>query len=105
MPYDADPDRITALLEKAYQVTRRTPICGRKILSPIEVRGITEVNDYAFVVQARIKTAPGEQDMIRRAFNRILKNLFDEAGIRIPSPPTSVARPELSPSLTNTKMP
>jgi small-conductance mechanosensitive channel len=104
--YDADPDKVQALLEKAYQMLRRNSTFGKRLLSPIEVRGITEVSDYAVVFQARLKTAPGQQDAVKRAFNRILKTLCDEAGFPVPTPPYGSERSgTILPSLTNTLPP
>lgn len=99
--YKEDPDAIQQLLEKAYHALRKVPIYSRKILAPIEIRGIIDVTDYSIVFQARLKTAPGQQDFIKRAFNRVLKQIFDEEGIRIPSPVYPVLEKH-GPSLTNT---
>lgn len=99
--YDADPEKVTQLLEKAYQTLKRTPSCSRKLLAA-EIRGITDVTDYAMVFQARLKTAPGQQDFIKRAYNKVLKQLCDESGVRIPTPPYHGERSIKMPSLTNT---
>lgn len=99
--YKEDPDTIQQLLEKAYQTLRKAPLHGRKVLAPIEIRGIVDVTDYSMVFQARLKTAPGQQDSVKRAFNRVLKQVFDEAGISIPSPAYPIFE-KGGPSLTNT---
>lgn len=99
--YKEDPDAIQQLLEKAYQILRKTPADSRKILAPLEIRGIIDVTDYSMVFQARLKTAPGQQDFVKRAFNRALKQIFDEAGVKIPSPAYPYME-KTSPSLTNT---
>ncbi len=102
--YDTDPEKIQQLLEKAYQTLRRTSGMNKKILAPIEIRGITDISDYAIVFQARLKTAPGQQDIVRRAYNKILKQLCDEAGIRVPSP-SYPGFQQKQPSLTSTVLP
>jgi small conductance mechanosensitive channel len=102
--YDADPEKIQQLLEKAYQILRRTSGMNKKILAPIEIRGITDISDYAIIFQARLKTAPGQQDIVRRAYNKILKQLCDEAGVRVPSP-SYPGFQQKQPSLTNTVLP
>ena len=38
------------------------------------------------VLRARIKTRPGQQWAVGRAYNAIIKRLFDEHGIEIPYP-------------------
>ena len=98
--YNESVDRVQACVEKAFQVLKKTPGVGRQTLSPLEIRGLQEVTSYSIVFQIRIRTAPGAQDAVRRAFNRILKKLFDEEGITVPATTCSVALSQ--PSLTNT---
>ena len=63
---------------------------GPDILQPIDVQGLNSLDDSAVVIRARIKTRPGRQWAMRRAFNRRMKNRFDELGIEIPFPQTTV---------------
>jgi small-conductance mechanosensitive channel len=63
---------------------------GPDILEPINVQGLNSLDDSAVVIRARIKTKPGMQWSMRRAFNRRMKNRFDELGIEIPFPQTTV---------------
>jgi small conductance mechanosensitive channel len=63
---------------------------SRDILEPINVQGLNSLDDSAVVIRARIKTKPGKQWSMRRAFNRRMKNRFDELGIEIPFPQTTV---------------
>ncbi len=60
------------------------------ILSDIEMDGVTELADSSVIVRARIKTVPGKQWMIGRAYNEIVKRIFDERGIEIPFPHMTV---------------
>ncbi len=98
--YGENLDRVQALIEKAFAMVKRFPIFGRRIVGPLEIRGVNEVTSYSVVFQVKITTAPNMQDSIRRAFNRQLKQLFDEAGIVVPIPPFSASK--AIPSLTNT---
>lgn len=100
--YSENLDRVQILIEKAFTLVKRVPIFGRRILGPLEIRGVNEVTSYSVVLQVKITTAPNMQDMIRRAFNRQLKQLFDEAGIIVPVPPASFSK-SIS-SLTNTAL-
>ncbi len=61
-----------------------------KILDPLEMHGVTAFGDSAVMVRARIKTRPGDQWAVGRAYNEILKEVFDEAGIEIPFPHMTV---------------
>lgn len=56
------------------------------ILEPLEMHGVVEFADSSVVVRARIKTVPGSQWAVGRAFNELVKEVFDERGIEIPYP-------------------
>src|SRR3546814_3543246 len=50
------------------------------------MQGVTEFRDSAVVVRGRIKTLPGSQWGAGRAYNEIIKRIFDEHGIELPFP-------------------
>src|SRR3546814_13041469 len=50
------------------------------------MHGVTTFGDSAVVVRGRIKTLPGSQWAAGRAYNEIIKKVFDERGIEIPYP-------------------
>lgn len=56
------------------------------ILEPINVHGVTQLADSAVMIRISIKTTPGEQWIVGRAYNRLVKMYFDAAGIEIPYP-------------------
>jgi moderate conductance mechanosensitive channel len=60
------------------------------IIGGFEMHGVTDLGDSAVVVRGRIKTAPGEQWAVGRAYNEIVKELFDERNIEIPFPHMTV---------------
>src|SRR5690606_28358632 len=60
------------------------------VLENIEIPGVTALNERGFSVRVLIKTRPGSQWMIQRAFNRLVKQRFDAAGIEIPYPHTVI---------------
>ena len=72
------------MMEAFYQV--RASEAGRDIIGPMEMHGVVELGDSAVVVRSRIKTKPGSQWAIGRAYNEYLKSVFDEHGIEIPYP-------------------
>jgi small conductance mechanosensitive channel len=59
---------------------------GDNILDDIEMQGVTEFADSAVTVRARIRTKPGLQWAVGRAYNEIIKRVFDRRGIEIPFP-------------------
>lgn len=56
------------------------------ILEDMTWFGLQTFGDSAIVLRSRIKTAPGKQWSVGRAYNAILKRIFDERGIEIPFP-------------------
>lgn len=59
---------------------------GSAIVGPFEMHGLTEFGDSAITVRARIKTEPGKQWALGRAYNEIVKEIFDDRGIEMPFP-------------------
>ena len=84
--YKEDVDRVTRVIEEVGQELRQDPDQQVHILDDLQVQGLDRFDDSAVVIKARIKTAPGMQWAIRRAFNRLLKRRFDAEGIEIPFP-------------------
>ncbi len=60
------------------------------ILEPIEILGLDQFADSAVIIKARTKTKPIRQWAVAREFNRRLKKKFDELGIEIPFPHTTL---------------
>jgi small conductance mechanosensitive channel len=88
--YKEDVDRVTQVIEEVGQELRQDPDQQVHILEDLQVQGLDRFDDSAVVIKARIKTAPGMQWAIRRAFNRLLKRRFDAEGIEIPFPQRTV---------------
>ncbi|MEM5470633.1 mechanosensitive ion channel domain-containing protein [Hoeflea sp. AS60] len=59
------------------------------ILAPLEMHGVTGLGDSAVLIRARIKTAPGKQFGLGRAYTELVKQVMDERGIEIPFPHTT----------------
>lgn len=59
---------------------------GATIIGPFELHGVTDFGDSSITVRARIKTEPGKQWATGRAFNEILKEIFDDRNIEMPYP-------------------
>ncbi|EEF80550.1 mechanosensitive ion channel domain-containing protein [Methylophaga thiooxydans] len=52
----------------------------------LEVHGVTALADSSVNIRVRIKTLPGSQWSVGRAYNRLVKQYLDAAGIEIPFP-------------------
>ncbi|WP_420407887.1 mechanosensitive ion channel domain-containing protein [Hoeflea sp.] len=60
------------------------------ILEPLEMHGVTGLGDSAVLIRARIKTAPGMQWDVGRAYTELVKQVMDERDIEIPFPHTTL---------------
>ncbi|MEZ5930956.1 MAG: mechanosensitive ion channel [Alphaproteobacteria bacterium] len=63
---------------------------GSGIIADLDMQGVTALGDSAVMVRARIRTQPGQQWAIGRAYNELVKEVFDERGIEIPFPQMTV---------------
>lgn len=88
--YKEDVDRVMGIAREVGAALREDPEWSAAILDDIEVLGLDRFDDSAVVIKARLRTQPGKQWAVRRAFNRLLKIRFDEEGIEIPFPQRTV---------------
>ena len=85
-----DVDQAVAQLEAAFKDLMEDPELAAEVLAEIEIPGVTALNERGFTIRVMIKTRPGSQWMIQRAFNRLVKRRFDAAGIELPYPQSVV---------------
>lgn len=83
--YDSDITEVKLAMHVAFDRLKESE-AGRDILEPLEMHGVTMFGDSAITVRARIKTKPGSQWAVGRAYNEYVKTVFDERGIEIPFP-------------------
>ncbi len=83
--YRENVAEVRELMHKADEILRASDL-GSEILEPLDIQGVTELGDSAVVVRGRIKTRPGMQWAVGRAYNEIIKQVLDEAGVEIPFP-------------------
>lgn len=82
-------DAIIALRE-AFDELAASEDSKMNILAPLEVAGVVALADSSVNVRVRIKTTPGMQWAVGRAYNRLVKLHFDAKGIEIPFPHTTM---------------
>lgn len=88
--YREDTDEVRQAMFDAYEELRHDPEQGRHLLGDLEWMGLDQFGDSAIVLRARIKTLPGKQWAVGRAYNAIIKRIFDARGIEIPYPHTTL---------------
>src|SRR5690606_13752324 len=70
-------------MHEAFQRLKETALAA-SILGDFEMQGVIEFASSSVVVRGRIKTLPGKQWEVGRAYNELIKAVFDERGIEIP---------------------
>ncbi|WP_290679403.1 mechanosensitive ion channel domain-containing protein [Halothiobacillus sp. 15-55-196] len=88
--YRESIDEAITYLEAAFEELKSDPAMRGKILEPIHIPGVTELGASSVNIRVMIKTTPGDQWAVGRAYNRLVKMHFDAAGIEIPFPHTTI---------------
>jgi small-conductance mechanosensitive channel len=83
--YSQDITQVKDAMQHAFEKLKQTEH-GKHVIGELEMHGVTEFGDSAIMIRARIKTEPGQQWVLGRAYNEIIKAVFDERGIEIPFP-------------------
>ncbi len=84
--YREDVEEAKQAMFDAFEELKADPEQRGNIIGDLEWFGVNSFGDSAVVVRARIKTVPGTQWALGRAYNGILKRVFDARGIEIPFP-------------------
>ncbi|WP_210115096.1 mechanosensitive ion channel domain-containing protein [Roseovarius aestuariivivens] len=84
--YREDIEEAKQAMFDGFAELRDDPDFGQFVIDELEWFGLNSFGDSAVVLRARIKTIPGKQWGVGRAYNGILKRIFDERGIEIPFP-------------------
>ena len=77
-------------LKVAFEDLKASEEHGHKLLEDMTVAGVIALADSSVNIRVVIKTTPGDQWAVGRAYNRFVKLRFDEAGIEIPFPHTTL---------------
>ncbi len=88
--YREDTDYVSAVLTEIAADLQADLKWSAEIMAPMEVLGVQELADSAVVIRCRIMTRPMMQWAVKREFYRRMKKRFDEEGIEIPFPHTTL---------------
>ncbi|WP_235040713.1 mechanosensitive channel protein [Vreelandella profundi] len=77
-------------LKLAFEDLKASEEHSHKLLADMTVAGVIALADSSVNIRVVIKTTPGDQWGVGRAYNRLVKLRFDEAGIEIPFPHTTL---------------
>ena len=88
--YREDIDEARQAMLDSFDMLMQDEAVRANVIGDLEWFGLNSFGDSAVVLRARIKTRPGLQWATGRAYNAILKQVFDERGIEIPFPHQTV---------------
>lgn len=88
--YREDTDEVCKVLTAIGEEMQQDEQFGPDIMEPLQILGVDQFADSAVIIKARIKTVPIRQWAVGREFNRRMKKRFDELGIEIPFPHTTL---------------
>ena len=84
--YRENVDEVKQAMMDAFAELKGDPDQADGILDELEWFGLNSFGDSAVMLRARIKCVPGRQWGIGRAYNGMLKRVFDDRNIEIPFP-------------------
>ncbi|WP_404400639.1 mechanosensitive ion channel domain-containing protein [Pelagibacterium halotolerans] len=88
--YREDTEEAKKAIYDAFDELRADPENAKVIIGDLEWMGLNEFGASEVILRSRIKTLPGNQWALKRAYNAILKRIFDARGIEIPFPHQTV---------------
>lgn len=88
--YDADTDRVIAIVREVGASVQADPTYSPSILAPVEVFGIDAFGDAQITIKSRIKTMPLKQWDVGRELRRRLIHRLNEEGIALARPSTTL---------------
>ena len=86
MTGDSDLEKARKLIKQIGLELQQDPEFGPNIIEPLKIQGVDELGDYAVMIRAKMMTVPGEQFVIRRKAYAMIKNAYDEIGIKFAFP-------------------
>ncbi|MFL4989734.1 MAG: mechanosensitive ion channel family protein [Microvirga sp.] len=89
--YDSDFDKAKKLIKQIGKDLAEDPEFAPNIIEPLKMQGVEQFGDYGIQIRLKMMTKPGEQFVIRRRALALIKQAFDENGIRFALPSVQVA--------------
>lgn len=91
LTHDSDIEKARKLVKQIGLDLAADPTMGPSILQPLKMQGVQQFGEYGVNVRTKMMTKPGEQFVIRRKANALIKKAFDENGIRFAVPRVQIA--------------
>jgi small-conductance mechanosensitive channel len=89
--YDTDLGKVKKIIKEIGKQLLEDPQFKPKIMETLKMQGVEQFGDYAIQIRMKMMTKPGEQFVIRRRANALIKQAFDANGIEFAFPTVQVA--------------
>ncbi len=90
VPYSEDTDRVADLLKEIVSGMRAEPEFAPKMLSDLQLWGVDKVDGASVTIVGQVVCTDSGRWPVQREFNRRMKKRFQEAGIPIYNPSTTI---------------
>ena len=84
--YSSNLKHVMEVMTKVGNELQADPEVGNYIIDKIDIQGVDNFADSSITIRCRIKTKPGKQWDVKRAYLLRIKERFDEEKIQIPFP-------------------
>ncbi len=88
--YEADLDRVLEVFRDEVRRLKEDPAIGPLLDGEPEVNGVETLGDSAVTIRTLLRTIPGKQWSVARAFRQAIKKRLDREGISIPYPQRTI---------------
>jgi small-conductance mechanosensitive channel len=92
--YDADTDRVGALLGEIVRDMREDPSFAPLMLGDLSLWGVDELGEFAVTIRGQVRTSVGGRWPVQREITRRVKRRFEAEGIEVPHPVRTVLQAE-----------
>lgn len=83
VPFDTDLRLLKKLIKKVGQQLKENEFYGDSIIETLKSQGVRRMEEFNMVIGVKFMTKPGEQWLVRRDAYMMVRDIFEENGIRM----------------------
>lgn len=84
-PYNQSISKVKDALMRAGGEVLKDETSGPLVVEPAKILGVEGLGEDQMTIRVAIKTVPGKQERVARAFRHRVKEVFDDEGIELPT--------------------
>jgi moderate conductance mechanosensitive channel len=89
--YDSDVEKARTIIKKIGLELAEDPEFKADVMEPLKMQGVQAFGDFAVQLRLKMKTKPGGQFVMRRRALAMIKQAFDENGVKFAFPTVTIA--------------